>query len=115
MLLATAIVAGLSLIAFAASTNYLITLPIMLFVGASQALRMSLGQVLIQSYSKDEYRGRVMAVWFMQFSLVQVGTFLVGILSEVLGPQLAIGGLAAVMLVCMAFVTAFVPRMRNLQ
>ena len=51
----------------------------------------------------------------MQFSLVQVGTFVVGILAEVLGPQLAIGGLAAAMLVALAFITAFVPRMRNLQ
>lgn len=115
VLLTVAAVAGVALIAFAMSTNYLITMPIMLIVGATQATRMSLGQVLIQSYSKDEFRGRVMAVWFMQFSLVQVGTFAVGILSEVLGPQLAIGGLAAAMLVALAFITAFVPRMRNLQ
>ena len=115
VLLTVAFAAGFALVAFAASTNYLITMPIMLFVGATQATRMSLGQVLIQSYSEDEFRGRVMAVWFMQFSLVQVGTFLVGILSEVLGPQLAIGGLAAAMIVSLVFVTAFVPRMRNLQ
>lgn len=115
VLLMVAFIAGIALIAFAASTNYYLTMPIMLVVGATQATRMSLGQVLIQSYSKDEYRGRVMAVWFMQFSLVQVGTFVVGFLAEVLGPQLAIGGLAAAMLVALMFVTAFVPRMRHLQ
>lgn len=115
VLLAVAAVSGVSLIAFSLSTVYVVTMPIMLALGAAQATRMSLGQVLIQSYSKDEYRGRVMAVWFMQFSLVQVGTFVVGIMSEVLGPQLAIGGLAFAMLASIGFVAAFVPRMRNLQ
>lgn len=115
ILLMVAAVAGVSLIAFASSRNYHLTMAIMLIVGATQATRMSLGQVLIQSYSQDEFRGRVMAVWFMQFSLVQVGTFLVGILSEALGPQLAIGGLAGTMLVALVFVTAFMPRMRQLQ
>lgn len=115
VLLTVAAMAGVALIAFATSTNYYITMPIMLVVGATQATRMSLGQVLIQSYSEDEFRGRVMSVWFMQFSLVQVGTFVVGILAEVLGPRLAIGGLAAGMLVALAIVTAFVPRMRTLQ
>ena len=115
VLLMVATVGGVALIAFAASTNYCLTMPIMLILGAAQATRISLGQVLIQSYSANEYRSRVSAVWFMQFSLVQVGTFVVGILAEVLGPQLAIGGLAAAMLVALAFITAFVPRMRNLQ
>ncbi|RLT37812.1 MAG: MFS transporter [Chloroflexi bacterium] len=115
VLLMVATVGGVALIAFAASTNYYLTMPIMLILGGAQATRMSLGQVLIQSYSADEYRGRVSAVWFMQFSLVQVGTFAVGILAESLGPQLAIGGLAAAMLVALAFITEFVPRMRNLQ
>lgn len=114
-LLIVAAVAGVALIAFALSENYYVTMPILLIVGVTQAIRMSLGQVLIQSYSEDEYRGRVMAVWFMQFSLMQVGTFLVGILSETVGPQLAIGGLAAAMLASLAVITAFVPRMRNLQ
>jgi hypothetical protein len=69
---------------------------------------------LIQTYAADEYRGRVMAVWMMQFSLVAFGTFFVGILAEVFGPQLAIGGLAAFLLLVMASVSLFVPRFRNL-
>ncbi|MCC6238270.1 MAG: MFS transporter [Dehalococcoidia bacterium] len=115
LLLAFAFLVGASLVAFAASTNYLITLPIMLLVGAGSAGRMSLGQILIQSYSADEYRGRVMAVWFMQFSLVQFGTFGVGILSELVGPQLAIGGMAAGLVVAIAMITVAWPSFRRLQ
>ncbi|MEZ4503730.1 MAG: MFS transporter [Dehalococcoidia bacterium] len=114
LLLIFAALLGVALIMFAASSNYYLTLPIMLLIGVGQAGRMSMGQVLIQTYSADEYRGRVMAVWFMQFSLVQFGTFAVGIVSELIGPQLAIGGLAAIMLVTMLSVAAFVPSFRRL-
>ncbi len=105
---------GVALVGFAMSTNFWITLPIMLLIGAGQAGRMSIGQVLVQSYSQDEFRGRVQSVWFMQFSLVQFGTFFVGLLAEFLGPQLAIGGLAFLMAVSMVLVYAFVPTMRRL-
>jgi len=106
---------GCALVAFAASSNYWITMPVMLFIGLAQTGRMAVGQVLIQTYASDEYRGRVTAVWFMQFSLVQFGTFFVGVLSELLGPQLAIGGMAALMVGAMALVWLFVPRIRNLE
>ena len=109
LLLVNAVCLGLALVAFASSTNYYVTLPIMLLVGAATAGRMSLGQVLIQSYSADAYRGRVMAVWMMQFSLVSFGTFGVGVLSEWLGPQVAIGGMAAGLVVAMCLVAVFTP------
>lgn len=105
---------GAGVVAFTISTNFWITLPIMVLIGAAQAGRMAIGQVLIQSYSAEEYRGRVQSVWFMQFSLVQFGTFFVSILAEFLGPQLAIGGLAALLVVAMLGIAAFVPSMRAL-
>jgi MFS family permease len=106
---------GAGILAFSLSTNYWITLPIMILIGAGQSSRMALGQVLIQVYSQEQYRGRVMSVWFMEFGLVQLGTFVVGLLAEVLGPQLAIGGLAALLLIAMACVSLFTPRMRLLE
>ena len=106
---------GVSVAVFAVSTNYWITMGIMMVVGVAQAGRQAIGQVLIQTYAEDEFRGRVTAVWFMQFSLVQFGTFLVGILAEFVGPQWSIGGLVGVMAVSMALVWIFVPRIRNLE
>jgi MFS family permease len=105
---------GTSIVLFAISTNFWITLPIMLLIGAAQAGRMAIGQVLVQSYSAEEYRGRVQSVWFMQFSLVQFGTFLVSILAEVLGPQVAIGGLAALLVLAMVLIAVFVPSLGRL-
>lgn len=115
MLMLAATVLSASLVAFAVSENYYITLPIMLVVGVASAVRRSLGQVLIQTYPDPEYRGRVMAIWMMQFSLMSMGTFAAGILADLVGPQVAIGGMAAGLMVVVVLVTLFVPRMRQLQ
>ncbi len=115
MLIMWGTILGIGIVAFSISENYWISLPIMVIIGAGQSARMAIGQVLIQTYSDDEYRGRVTSVWFMQFSMVQFGTFVVGILAEFLGPQLAIGGLAALLVLAMGMVTLFVPRMTKLQ
>ncbi|MGE0058249.1 MAG: MFS transporter [Dehalococcoidia bacterium] len=105
---------GAAILAFSVSQNFWITLPIMLLIGAGQAGRMATGQVLIQTYAADEYRGRVSAVWFMQFSLVQLGTFFVGILAELVGIQVAIGGLALLLVIAMFAVLLMVPTIRDL-
>lgn len=105
---------GVGILAFSISTSFWVTLPIMLIIGAGQSTRMALGQVLIQTYSEEQYRGRVMSVWFMEFGLVQFGTFFVGILAELVGPQWAIGGMAAILVAVMALIAVRVPRMREL-
>jgi len=106
---------GASVLAFAISTHFWVTLPLMLLIGAGQSGRMATGQVLIQSYAADEYRGRVSAVWQMQFSLVQLGTFFVGALAEFVGIQIAIGGLAFLLTIAMLLVALLFPRMRSLE
>ncbi|RLT41934.1 MAG: MFS transporter [Chloroflexi bacterium] len=106
---------GAAIVLFSISTVYVLTLPIMIVLGFAQACRMALGQVLIQEYSEEEYRGRVASVMFMEFGLVQFGTFAVGVLASLVGPQLAIGGLAAVLLFTMALTALLSPTMRNLE
>ncbi len=105
---------GGAIVAFSISTNYWITMPIMVVLGFGQAQRMALGQVLIQEYAEEEYRGRVVSVLFMQFGLVQFGTFVVGILAHAFGPQLAIGGMAVMLLCTMGAVALLSPTIRDL-
>jgi MFS family permease len=106
---------GAAIVMFSISTVYVLTIPIMVVLGFAQAIRMAVGQVLIQEYSEEEYRGRVASVWFMEFGLVQFGTFAVGLLASAVGPQLAIGGLAAVLLLTMAITIVVSPTIRNLE
>ena len=114
MLLFFGALLGVAIVAFASSTLYWVSLPIMVLLGFAAAGRQAIGQVLIQEYAAEQYRGRVAAVWFMQFGLVQFGTFLVGILAHAFGPQLAIGGLAAFLVLAMGISALVSPTVRNL-
>ncbi len=115
LLLGIAMMLALGLVAFSVTTNYYVMMPIMMFVGAGVSLRMSVGQVLLQTYSAEAYRGRTVAVWMTQYSIVSFGTFGVGVIAERAGPQVAIGGMAVALLVLLAGIALFVPRYRNLQ
>jgi hypothetical protein len=105
---------GVTILAFSISTNIYITGVIVFAIGIGQSLRMSLSNVLIQTYTDPEYRGRVMSVYMMEFSLVAFGTFLVGILSNAVGVQVAMGCTAVGLLVLSVTAMVFVPRMRKL-
>jgi hypothetical protein len=86
----------------------------MIVMGMGQAGRQSFGNVLVQYYSAHEYRGRVMSVYMLQFSLTSLGTFFVGLLANVIGASWALGGAAALMVVVVVYCLAFVPSLRRL-
>jgi MFS family permease len=114
ILILSSLLLGLALIAFAWSTSYVLSLGIIVVVGVGQAGRMSLSNVLIQAYVDDEYRGRVMSVYMMEFSIMSLGIFLIGILANVIGPQLAVGGSAVALVVLAVYLWTMVPNYRNL-
>ena len=87
---------------------------LIVFVGVGQTVRMTLGSTLIQYYVANEYRGRVMSLYFMEFGLTSFGVFFTALLAERIGPQWSVGGLAILLVFLSLFVLAFVPRMRKL-
>ncbi len=103
MMLYSSLLLGVALICFAASTHFWLTSAVLIVVGLGQAGRMSLSNVLVQSYSAAEYRGRVMSVYMMEFGLTMIGTFVVGLLAAWIGPQWAIGGTAAWLVVMVGY------------
>jgi MFS family permease len=110
----SALLLGIALTGFAASTWFWVTAAIMVIVGIGAAGRMSLGNILIMSYTQPGFEGRVMSVFMMEFSLVSFGTFLVGIMAEVVGVQWAIGATALSLVVVSVVGLLFVPRVRDL-
>lgn len=108
------LVLGIALVAFSWSTSVAITIPVMLFIGVGQSVRMALSNVLVQAYTEDQYRGRVMSIYMMEMSLVQIGVFAVGIASEIIGVQWALGLCSAALVVLSIATLALVPRMRKL-
>src|SRR5437899_2903837 len=91
---------GVSLILFAFSTSFWLSVLLLLPVGYFIMLQMASSNTLIQAMVPDALRGRTMAVYSMMFmGLAPVGALLGGAMSDRLGAPLtvAIGGLASVL------------------
>ncbi len=106
---------GLSLAGFAFSTSWPLSIALMAVIGLAQTGRMTLSSTLIQSYVDNEYMGRVMALYMMQFGFSSLSTFLAGILAEGVGVQWAVGSLAILLTVLTVGVIAVVPRIRKME
>jgi MFS family permease len=113
-LLVAVIIQGVALIAFATTDSFWIAAPIAIAIGLSEALRMSLSNVLVQTYVQDEFRGRVMSAYMLQRALAQFGAFFGGLLAAAIGVQLVLGGMAAVLVLIATAVLAFHQRLRTL-
>lgn len=114
MLLCGSLILGIALTCFSFSEVWIVSLVIIIFVGIGQTSRMTLGNTLIQYYVADEYRGRVMSVYMMEFGLTSLGSFTAGILAEGIGAQWALGGFAIVLVAVSLLGLVFIPRIRNL-
>ena len=112
-LLYGAFVMGIALLAFALSRHYWLSVLLLTFVGLGQAARMSLSNVLIQSYVDDEYRGRVMSIYMLEMSFLSVAIYPISLFADYFGPQWAVG-LSAICLIILILCIASIPAYRNL-
>ena len=85
------------------------------FVGIGQTARMTLGNTLIQYYVDDAYRGRVMSLMMMEFGLTSFGVFAAGIMTDIIGVQWSVGGLAIILTVFSVLGLIFIPSIRKLE
>ncbi|MFC2011003.1 MFS transporter [Chloroflexota bacterium] len=115
MLLGSGIILGLALAGFSFSSSWPLSLALIVLVGLGQTGRMTLGNTLLQYYVEDDYRGRVMSIYMMEFGLMSFGAFTAGVLTEVMGPQLALGGFAIMLVFLSIMALVFVPRLRRLE
>ncbi len=113
IMLASTFVLGVSLLAFSASTVYLLSAALFIGVGFGQTARFSLSGVLVHAYTNDEFRGRVAAVYNLSWGVTNFSAFFVGLLADRIGPQMAIGGTAAALIV-LVVLFALTPYVRNL-
>jgi MFS family permease len=105
---------GVGLFAFAQTESYWVGAVMMVVVGVGAALYQALSQGLLQSYVDNAYLGRVMSLYFTQFSVMQLGTFLVGVLAESIGIRVAFAGMGVGLMLVTACVFLLVPRVRRL-
>ena len=114
LLLLSSLFVGVALIGFASTRLIWLSGFFMLFVGIGSAGRQALGNVLLQQYSLDEYRGRVMSLYMTEFGIMSFGAVLFGLFAEQVGGQWAFGTVSAVLVVLTLAMIAFLPRLRRL-
>jgi MFS family permease len=90
LLLLAAIGFGLALVAFSASTIFLLSLVLLLVVGVMSAALDTLGQSLVQHSVGDHERGAAMGVWFFSIGVGPVGGLALGGAAEAIGAPLAL-------------------------
>ncbi len=96
---------GVSLILFAASKMFWLSLILLLPVGFTMMVQMASTNTLLQSMVPDQMRGRVIAVYSMMFmGMAPFGAFFAGAMADRIGAPwtVAIGGVA-----CIAGAAAF--------
>jgi MFS family permease len=105
----------LFLLLFAFSSQFALSLILMLFIGFSFVWQNALANTLLQFVTPDELRGRVMGVYTMTFqTMFRLGGLQAGFVADWLGAPLAVGIGAVLSLVYGVFVAFRFPKVRQL-
>lgn len=114
MMIISGIILSLALIAFSFNTKMALALVIAPFIGLGQTGQTAIGMTLIQYYVDPAYRGRAMSVQMLGFGMSSLGVVFAGVMSESLGIEWSIAGLAIVLGMITIAMFTFSPRLRKL-
>ncbi len=98
LLIGGAVAFGITLIMFAYSTWYPVSLGLVFLAGATSSVYMIVAQTSLHMLVPDQFRGRVMGFWGITYNLMPMGGFQAGLVANYLGAPfaVAIGGAAVV-------------------
>ena len=113
LLLIGGLLMGVSLLGFAWSTHFWLSTVLLTVVGFGQASRMSLSNVLIQSFVDDDFRGRVMSIYMLEMAFLSIAIYPISLFADYFGPQWAVG-LSAMGLVLLSLILFQIPQYRDL-
>ena len=99
LLIVGSFISGAALLLIAAFPLYYAGAAIMVLVGLGDAGRRTINMGLIMEVVEDQYRGRVMSVFMMNFGLMPLGVLPAGMIADALGGQMAIGLLGVLLIV----------------
>jgi MFS family permease len=103
---------GLSVVAFAASPSFRLSLGLMTIVGLAHVSSYALVQTVIQTYSPSAFRGRTMAIFHMSEVVVTLGSMLAGTLAALVGARWAAASMGATGALLMVTISVELPRAR---
>ena len=103
---------GLSVVAFAASPSFRLSLGLMTLVGLAHVSSHALVQTVIQTYSPSAFRGRTMAIFHMSTVVMTLGSMLAGTLAALVGARWAVASMGAAGALIMVVIGVALPRVR---
>lgn len=115
MLLAGSFASGVALVMLAVLPFYAVAAAIMVLLGLGDASRRALNQALAMEEVEDQYRGRVMSVFMMNFGLMPLGVLPIGLVADAYGGQAAVGTLGVLLLAVTAVLLATQGQLRRMQ
>lgn len=115
LLIIGSFVSGAALLLIAAFPLYYAGAAIMLLVGLGDAGRRTINMGLIMEVVEDQYRGRVMSVFMMNFGLMPLGVLPAGMIADALGGQEAIAILGILLILVTLAVLLTQRRLRSFQ
>jgi MFS family permease len=101
---------GLSVVAFAASPWFQLSMALMLIVGFANVCSHALVQTVIQTYSPPEFRGRAIALFHMGQVVMTLGSMVIGALAALCGTQWAVVLMGAAGALAMLAIHVTLPR-----
>jgi MFS family permease len=106
---------GILLVIFAASTSFMLSMALMFMIGLCHVTSHALIQIVIQSYSPSEFRGRTMAIFHMTQVILVLGAMFVGGLASLIGARWAATWMSIVGTALMIAIYALMPRARRIK
>jgi len=106
---------GVSIIVFALSTNFLLSLLALFMTGATDGISVVIRQIITRVASPEHLRARIASVEFIFIGASnEIGAFESGVAAKLLGvvPSVALGGV--VTLTVVGIVALFIPQLRRL-
>ncbi len=90
LLLTAATIASASLILFSRTTTLPVAAAVLALQGGFQMVYNSTNNTILQVITPDEYRGRVMSIYMLDFGLTPLGSFMAGAMAQVFGAPMAV-------------------------
>ena len=114
LILGIFLVFGVSLVLFANSQFYLLSLGFIGIIGVAAAGHDVMQHILLQLNVQENQRGRAMGIWQLSIGFGVVGSMILGALAEHFGAPIAQSIFGGIMIVVFGMLLFAVPRLRDL-
>jgi len=114
VLLITSMLSGGAIILAGLTTSYAFAVVIMLILGLGDSGRRALNSSLIMEQTEEEYRGRVMGVYMMNFGLIPLGAIPLGFIASSFDVRIAFVTAGVLLFAAAIGYTVLTDKVRNL-